>query len=892
MTDALARLTTALAARYRIERELGQGGMATVYLAEDLKHGRKVALKVLKPELAAVLGAERFVVEIKTTAALQHPHILPLFDSGTADGFLFYVMPFIDGETLRSKLDRETQLGVDEAVKLASEVADALHYAHEHGVIHRDIKPENILLANGRPMVADFGIALAVSAAAGGRMTETGLSLGTPHYMSPEQATAEKEITRRSDLYSLASVLFEMLTGQPPHLGGSAQQIIMKIITEQPVQVTTLRKAVPPHVAAAVAKALEKLPADRFETAKAFADALANPVFTAVRGGAGAAALGARGVSQRTFALTAGVAVLALAFAAWGWSRPSPTAGVARFPIVLWGGDFENSLIGSAQSILAHQAAIAPDGSSIVFTDSVAGGVELRVKRRGESASEPIAGAKGGRAPFFSPDGQWIAYFVDDGRIRKLPARGGGSVDIVRDANEVYMTAVWLDDGTIVYWDKDANLRRVSSDGGESKVVVSQAALGGRFVTSLSPLPESRGVLFSTCAGNCMGDPDVGVLDFRTDSVSTLVREAVGAWYAPSGQLLYTLVSGGLYAAEFDLDKLEVTSGATAIIADVSPSEFTISRSGAVLYTTGAPTARSAELVWVSRSGVAEPIDTAWRADFLSPALSPDGRSIAVSISDASTQLWVRRADGSRQKLTLEGAINWRPSWRADGLAIGYTSLPSEGNRDLASRDLLEIDADGSGTSRRVLDLQLGVWEIEYSRDGEWMVYRTDNLSGTSSEIWARRLKGDTTAVPIAVGRGIRRQPVLSPDARWIAYSSEESGRLETYVASFPDGKVKRLVSQGGGTEPRWSGTGRELFFKSMGSMMVVDIASGPTLALSVPRALFSVAGYRGAQNRQQYDVSPDGQRFLMIRPLGGSVRRELVYAEGWLEELAAKMPR
>jgi serine/threonine protein kinase len=257
VTDVSARLADALADRYRIERELGQGGMATVYLAQDLKHDRKVALKVLKPELAAVLGAERFVVEIKTTAALQHPHILPLFDSGTADGFLYYVMPFIDGETLRSKLNRETQLGIDESVKITIAVADALDYAHRHGVIHRDIKPENILLHDGRPMVADFGIALAVSAAAGGRMTETGLSLGTPHYMSPEQATAEKEITGRSDIYSLGSVLYEMLTGSPPHTGASAQQIIMKIVTEEAAPVTKLRKSIPPNVAAAVARSLE-----------------------------------------------------------------------------------------------------------------------------------------------------------------------------------------------------------------------------------------------------------------------------------------------------------------------------------------------------------------------------------------------------------------------------------------------------------------------------------------------------------------------------------------------------------------------------------------------------------------------------------------------------------
>ena len=279
MSDTITRLNAALEGRYRVERQLGEGGMATVYLADDLKHERQVALKVLKPELAAVVGADRFLAEIKTTANLQHPHILPLFDSGEADGFLFYVMPFIEGETLRDKLNRESQFGVDEALRIASEVADALDYAHRHGVIHRDIKPENILIQNGRPMVADFGIALAVSAAAGGRMTETGLSLGTPHYMSPEQATAEKEITGRSDVYSLASVCYEMLAGQPPHLGGSAQQIIMKIIAEPVEPVTRYRKNVPPHVAGALAQALEKLPADRFATAKEFADALGNRTF-------------------------------------------------------------------------------------------------------------------------------------------------------------------------------------------------------------------------------------------------------------------------------------------------------------------------------------------------------------------------------------------------------------------------------------------------------------------------------------------------------------------------------------------------------------------------------------------------------------------------------------
>src|SRR5262245_61637369 len=328
MNDSESRLSSALAGRYRIERELGTGGMATVYLAHDVRHDRKVAIKVLKPELAAVLGAERFVVEIKTTAALSHPHILPLFDSGTADSFLFYVMPYIEGETIREKLNRETQFGVEDAARIAREVADALDYAHRHGIIHRDIKPENILLHDGRAMVMDFGIALAVSAAAGGRMTETGLSLGTPHYMSPEQATAEKEITPRSDVYSLASVLYEMLAGQPPHVGGAAQQVIMKIITEQAAPVTMLRKSAPANVSAALTKALEKTPADRFETARSFNDALSNAAFriAGTEADANVVHRGHAGVPRSTFAAVATVAALSTIGFVWAVRKPVAVA--------------------------------------------------------------------------------------------------------------------------------------------------------------------------------------------------------------------------------------------------------------------------------------------------------------------------------------------------------------------------------------------------------------------------------------------------------------------------------------------------------------------------------------------------------------------------------------
>src|SRR4051812_1537982 len=275
MTELREQIVHALADRYRIEREIGAGGMATVYLARDVKHDRMVALKILDPELAAVMGVERFLAEIRVTAHLQHPNILPLFDSGEApNGSLFYVMPFVEGETLRHRLTREKQLTVEEAGRITTAIASALDYAHRQGVIHRDLKPENVLFHEGQPLVADFGIALAAAHAGGQRITQTGVSLGTPSYMSPEQATGDRAIDGRTDTYSLGAMLYEMLTGEPPHTGTTAQAIIARVLTERPRDIRTVRPAVPLHVEGAVERALEKLPADRWETAGTFCDAL------------------------------------------------------------------------------------------------------------------------------------------------------------------------------------------------------------------------------------------------------------------------------------------------------------------------------------------------------------------------------------------------------------------------------------------------------------------------------------------------------------------------------------------------------------------------------------------------------------------------------------------
>ena len=327
--DATAQLRAALAGRYTIEGEIGAGGMAIVYVARDLRHARRVALKLLRPELGAILGAERFLSEIRVTANLQHPNLLPLFDSGEVtvghpelgegSSLLFYVMPYVEGESLRARLEREKQLPVDEAVRIAAAVAGALDYAHRHGVIHRDLKPENILLHDGQPLIADFGIALAVSNAGGTRITQTGLSLGTPHYMSPEQATGDRMVDGRTDIYALGAVTYEMLAGEPPHTGTTAQAIIAKLLTDEPRPVTQLRRSVPAHVDAAVRRSLEKLPADRFAAAHEFADALQGKGALVARPVAPLSGEASRWKGIAMAAVT--LAVLATGAAVWGWTR-------------------------------------------------------------------------------------------------------------------------------------------------------------------------------------------------------------------------------------------------------------------------------------------------------------------------------------------------------------------------------------------------------------------------------------------------------------------------------------------------------------------------------------------------------------------------------------------
>jgi Tol biopolymer transport system component len=843
--------------------------MASVYLCEDLKHDRKVALKLLKPELAAVLGAERFVVEIKTTASLQHPHILPLFDSGTADGFLFYVMPFIEGETLRDKLNRETQLGVDEAVRIAREVLDALQYAHEHGIVHRDVKPENILLHGGHAMVADFGIALAVSAAAGGRMTETGLSLGTPHYMSPEQATAEKEITARSDVYSLASVLYEMLAGEPPHTGGSAQAIIMKIIAEPVKPVAALRKSVPPNVAAAVAKALEKVPADRFDSAKAFGEALGNPAYTSERSAAAAnhAMAGSRGVSLSVFAasmvLVTGIAVVATW---WTMARRADVPVAVQFSF--------STIPNQPLSVTAgRNLALSPDGRTLVLsTADSTGRYRLFSRAIDDLRLQPIPGTEDASWPVFSYDGRSIAFVV--GReLMKIPLAGGVRTPLAEIGT--YHGASWGPNGIIV--SSDGKLVLVPNDGGAPA-----PALAGDGVSGAWPvlLAGGKSVLYATTLGP---DGTLAVADLATGHKTKIGLTGIAIGVA-GGELVFATADGALRAVPFDARRFREMGTGSVVVGDVARNgngevKAALSAQGTLAYLAGGG---QAQPVLVDMRGGARPLPVP-PGTLTSVRVSPNGLRVAVDLSsNGRADIYVfDLKSGAQQRVTSDGASNIRPAWSPDGTRILYRKTAADGKSTLWWQP-----ADLSGAAEQLIaSAGKDIWQGELTPDGKTVVYRTGSLA--SADIWYRRVSGDTAEKGIATAKFSENAPRISPDGRWVAYSSDVSGSNQVYVQPFPGPGAQIPVSVSGGTVPIWSRDSRRLFFFNGGRMMAASVTTNPSFSVTATELLFE-GNYQTGVGHPSYDVMPDGKSFVMLRPVSGR-SEEIVVIHNWAGAAAKK---
>jgi serine/threonine-protein kinase len=804
--EAAARLTAALSDRYRIERELGAGGMATVYLAEDIKHQRKVAVKVLRPELAAVIGAERFLSEIKTTANLQHPHILPLFDSGLADSFLFYVMPFVAGESLRDRLSREKQLPIADAVRIATEVASALDYAHRGGIVHRDIKPENILLHDGRALVADFGIALAASTA-GSRMTETGMSLGTPTYMSPEQAMGERTLDARTDVYALGCVTYEMLVGDPPFIGSTAQAIVAKVMTEKPANLTRLRDTIPDAVEDAVLTALEKLPADRFATAAEFAAALAGGTTTRSSARSTRAIAVHAGPWKRVSGMLGLITVVATGVTAWALARTAPAAGPPMFDAALPDSALMSntpSLSSTGYGFATQNLGVSPNGDFVIYPVRQGDSTVLWYRSLIDASARPLAGTAGGTAPRVSPDGTRLA-FVASNQTLVMPIAGGEPRRLLRSEN--LSTLEWISptrlmaitgDGSSLNW-LDPEVGVIEEKVGEKEL--RKRCIFGRWIE------KGRHVL-------CSAAGEGSVLELASGAMTTIrTRNAdgsPGAIVAGSAfrivderYLLYLSIDGDLRAAPWDPATVLI-GRSVALVGGIQPdavgaAQMELTPNGMLAFAPASTV--EGQLVVLRTGGTPTPL-LIERAHYLRYDISRDGRRLAAVVSTPDGQeLRVYDLVSGQRQVWLRGAYIGGPFWNqssdrivvklrnASGSAIVFGSPSSAGAPDtlLSSTDTVQVPD--------IMDFP-------------------DDHTLLARAFWPYHLlRGDPTIRPF---RFDSLQPdvgfaAVSPDGKHLASQMRSDGRL--IVTSYPPSAQQQQIAAGG-VEPLWL-SATDLLFRS-----------------------------------------------------------------------------
>ena len=873
MNSTIERLTTALSHSYRVERELGAGGMATVYLAHDLKHERDVAIKVLHPDLGAALGAERFLSEIKTTAKLQHPHILPLLDSGAADGLLYYVMPYVRGETLRARLERERQLPLDDALRIAREVAGALEHAHKQGIIHRDIKPENILLQDGAAVVADFGIALAVQSAGGARLTQTGLSLGTPQYMSPEQATGERIVDARSDVYALGAVTYEMLAGEPPFTGPTVQAVVARLLSDTPRSISAQRKAVPVHVEAAVMRALEKLPADRFAQAAAFATALEASSPGTLLGLAPRASITKRG---RWFTGTF-VVTVAVGIALSGWwigQRSSGARGDDRRLVA------DLSMEGKRAKIGVE---VSPNGRLVGTVGLDSNGVSvIRLRDLSSDSAHIVPGSQGVSWFVFSPDNKSLIFLGEGGSFRRMAVEGGPSTAIAAP-NPFNSSLHWGADDWVYFTQSSGALSRVRAAGGAVQSLTSLDSARREF-SHWDPqlLPGGKTLLFFSYAFPA-DSSRVEVVDLSTRRRQTLIRNASFPRYVAGGYLTF-IREGVVMAVRFDASALRVDGEPVSVLTNVASDQtlgvsgYAISKDGTLVYQRQSDVDVPQLVREIGRDGRDGELLTA-TGRWAEPRLSPDGRYLALSQLGRSIQIWL--LDRTRQvfsQLTRGAGASFSPNWTPDSRSLIHIA-------ETPVYDVVRTPVDGS-----VVDtlLRSGADKVPTSvgPDGRSWAFVT------KGQVFVRT--GNDAPRSLALNGNPRAQPVISPDGKWIAYAELTTTRrsADVYVQSMT-GPARRQLSSGGGGQPRWTKGGRELVYRNGDAVLAspFDPATGEP---GIPAELFRrpTAGQLYNNLTTGFDVSPDGQRFFLVIPQENARPSTVALVLNWRRDLARALSR
>ncbi|MEO8564702.1 MAG: protein kinase, partial [bacterium] len=875
-----ATLRASLTERYVVEREVGRGGMARVYLALDRRHNRRVAIKLLNPELGAMLGADRFLAEIAVTASLQHPNLLPLFDSGEAEGLLYYVMPFVEGESLRVRLRREHQLPVDEAVRIAMLIAGALDYAHRRGVVHRDLKPENILLQEGEPLVADFGIALALSTAGAERLTEAGVPLGTPSYMSPEQAAGDRALDARSDVYSLACVLYEMLAGDPPHTGGSVQTVMRKVISETALPVRVLRPSVSLPVESALERALAKLPADRFATARDFAGALAE-------GASGRVVAATRALAPATIApprarlrdplvvALGGIAVVGCAVAGWLFSRGSDATPQRTTRFVV--GALTTAPVNGTPTI-------TPDGRYLVYAGSAQTGRQLFVRGFDQLEARALPGVDDAVTALMSPDGRWIGYFTIDDKLKKVPFEGGPS-ELVGPAFR-FSHARWSSNGRIVL---DAygssGLTWLPADGGALRQLTQADSLKGE-LSHVAPMvmPDGRSVIFTTQhrrggPAPVMGELAVASMDTSatTPAPHTLLRlpGRVAITFV-DGWLLYTALDGGtINAVRYD-PVARTTSGTPVPVLRESDGLIdgaALGSDGTLVYTRR--NAMNTPLIAAADSSI-QPLLGHAQGTFMNPRFSPDGtRVLMADQSPEGSDIWMYDvASHTSTRLTSSGNAAL-PTWSPDGRSVLFQSSRS-GHAAFWSQSV-----DGASPPEKVIELG-GLFYGEFAPNGHTLVFQRE--AGEGWEIWTSEARVPGSARRLIVDHANDYMPTVARDGRWLAYVSSASGREEVYVRAFPGPGAPVQISEDGGKEPVWSHDSRRLFYRGSRQIISAQLATTGGLVAVTSRTRLLADDFDGGMPHTNFDVTPDG-RLLVLGPTA-SRGSETIVVVNWLAEL------
>ena len=886
--DELAQLNSSLLGKYAIEREIGRGGMATVYLALDQRHDRPVALKVLNPELGAMLGVDRFLAEIRITAKLQHPNLLPLFDSGEADGLLFYVMPYVDGESLRAKLLRDKQLPVDEAVHIATAVASALGYAHRHGVIHRDLKPENILLHDGRPLVADFGIALAVSNAGGERITQTGVSLGTPQYMSPEQATGDRPIDGRTDIYSLGAVLYEMLTGDPPHTASTTQALIAKIVTDVPPSVRTTRPHVSVYIDAAVAGALEKLPADRWHTVEEFAEALEPERGVALPAGArtpgtiarDSALTGKRRFGRR-FWLAAAVTVAVVVVATgvfWRLYSPGPDAQSVSFVLEPPSSEAGRASIGGF--------AVSPDGKTLAFVVASDSAASVYVRRIDEATSRRVPGTESAMFVSFSPDGKWLSVSTSNRKLVKAAVDGSSAITLAENA-WVWGGATWENDQSLLLYGWKG-LRRIAATGGAIRQVTIRSTLGTQGMTVLGADGET--IVFMDQGPGFTEDDYLAIGSRLTGQYHTTSLLANRPLTIVDNHIVYVTATGAIMAVPFDARGQAITGDPVRIMEGLvyDVSNAAMSRTGTLVYRRGR---------WTNRL-VLEPPDrrtmtlsnVEGHLQWLSPPrFSPDGQRIAVAAQaphgdTITSDIWILDiATRAFSRVSSVGNVN-EPEWTPDGRNLVFTSW------FWRNAALWLQSADGARPREALLTFPDGQQpgSATVTPDGRGVIFCGNNFRPGTMDLGFIGFEEQRKPQLIDTTRVCGGRVSVSPDGKWLAYVTNDGQGSNVYVRPFRRGGARFRISTNGGVAALWSRDGKRLYY------VQPDAADGSGSLLAAHLEVNATGVKVVRQNRvtsiaagSLYDVGPDGS-VLRLEPTDAGV--QVVVTTNWLPQLRAKL--